>query len=77
MRAWWWAREPVGEVEHDAREEARLGNTQQETHDGETVRADTSAVMPAKMPQVIMMRAIHMRAPTFSMTMLLGTSKMK
>ena len=29
------------------------------------------------MPQVIMMRAIHSRAPTFSMITLLGTSKMK
>ena len=28
-------------------------------------------------PQVIIMRAIHRRAPTFSMMMLLGTSKMK
>ena len=37
----------------------------------------TSAVRPAKMPQVIMMRAIHSRAPTFSMITLLGTSKMK
>ena len=37
----------------------------------------TSAVRPAKIPQVIMIRAIHMRAPIFSRTMLLGTSKMK
>ena len=37
----------------------------------------TRAVMPARMPQEIMMRAIHIRAPTFSMTRLLGTSKMK
>jgi hypothetical protein len=37
----------------------------------------TVAVIPAGMPQVIMMRAIHNRAPTFSMTRLLGTSKMK
>ena len=37
----------------------------------------TTAVRAAKMPQVIMMRAIQMRAPIFSSTMLLGTSKMK
>ena len=37
----------------------------------------TNAVAPAKMPQVIMMRAIQIRAPTFSMITLLGTSKMK
>jgi len=37
----------------------------------------TVAVMPASIPQVIMMRAIHSRAPTFSMIRLLGTSKMK
>ena len=37
----------------------------------------TSAVTPAKIPHVIMMRAIHSRAPTFSMMTLLGTSKMK
>ena len=37
----------------------------------------TKAVAPAKMPQVIMMRAIHSRAPTFSRMMLLGTSKRK
>ena len=35
------------------------------------------AVMPERMPQVIMIRAIHSRAPTFSMMMLLGTSKTK
>ena len=35
------------------------------------------AVMPASIPAVIMMRAIHSRAPTFSMIRLLGTSKMK
>ena len=32
------------------------------------------AVAPERIPQVIMMRAIQMRAPTFSMIMLLGTS---
>ncbi len=37
----------------------------------------TKAMTPAKMPHVIMMRAIHIRAPTFSMMTLLGTSKMK
>jgi len=37
----------------------------------------TKAVAPAKRPQAIMMRAIHSRAPTFSMIRLLGTSKMK
>ena len=37
----------------------------------------TKAVAPAKMPQVIMMRAIHSRAPTFSMITLLGTSNRK
>ena len=37
----------------------------------------TKAVAPAKMPQVIMMRAIHIRAPTFSMITLLGTSNRK
>ena len=37
----------------------------------------TNAVRPAKMPQVIMIRAIQMRAPIFSRTTLLGTSKMK
>ena len=35
------------------------------------------AVAAASRPQVIMIRAIHSRAPTFSMMMLLGTSKMK
>ena len=37
----------------------------------------TVAVMPARIPQVIIMRAIHNRAPTFSMIRLLGTSKIK
>ena len=37
----------------------------------------TVAVRPARMPQVIMMRAIHSLAPTFSMITLLGTSNMK
>jgi hypothetical protein len=37
----------------------------------------TKAVAVAKMPQVIMMRAIQMRAPTFSMMMLEGTSNRK
>ena len=32
-------REPVGEVEHDAGEEAGLGDAQQEAHDGEARRA--------------------------------------
>ena len=36
-----------------------------------------NAVAPEISPQLIMMRAIHSRAPTFSMTMLLGTSKMQ
>ena len=30
--------------------------------------------MPEMMPQLIMIRAIHSRAPTFSRMMLLGTS---
>ncbi len=37
----------------------------------------TRAVNPARMPHVIIMRAIQIRAPTFSMITLLGTSKMK
>jgi len=37
----------------------------------------TSAVQAERIPQVIMMRAIHSRAPTFSRITLLGTSKMK
>ena len=37
----------------------------------------TKAVAAAKMPQVIMMRAIQMRAPTFSRMTLLGTSNRK
>ena len=37
----------------------------------------TNAVAAAKIPQVIMMRAIQMRAPTFSMITLLGTSNRK
>jgi len=32
------------------------------------------AVQPEMIPHVIMMRAIQMRAPTFSRMMLLGTS---
>jgi len=36
-----------------------------------------SAVAPESSPQVTMMRAIHSRAPTFSMMMLLGTSNRK
>jgi len=35
----------------------------------------TVAVIMARMPQEIMMRAIHKRAPTFSMIKLLGSSK--
>jgi hypothetical protein len=34
----------------------------------------TNAVAPENSPHVIMMRAIQMRAPTFSSTRLLGTS---
>jgi hypothetical protein len=34
----------------------------------------TKAVAPENNPQVIMMRAIQMRAPTFSSTRLLGIS---
>ncbi len=41
------------------------------------VVSKTKAMAPAKMPHVIMMRAIQIRAPTFSMMTLLGTSKMK
>ena len=37
----------------------------------------TKAVAVAKMPQVIMIRAIQMRAPTFSMITLDGTSNRK
>ena len=37
----------------------------------------TTAISPATIPQVTMMRAIHRRAPTFSSMMLLGTSKRK
>ena len=33
-----------------------------------------NAVAPETMPHVTMMRAIHIRAPTFSRMMLLGTS---
>ena len=33
-----------------------------------------TAIRPEMMPQVIMMRAIQSLAPTFSRTMLLGTS---
>ena len=38
------------------------------------VGVDTNAVPADSSPHVIMMRAIHSRAPTRSMTMLLGTS---
>jgi hypothetical protein len=41
------------------------------------VRPVTMAVNPARMPQVIMIRAIHILAPIFCRTTLLGTSKMK
>jgi hypothetical protein len=37
----------------------------------------TTAVRPARIPQLIMIRAIHTLAPTFCMITLLGTSKMK
>jgi len=37
----------------------------------------TAAVRPARIPHVIMIRAIHILAPTFSRITLLGTSKRK
>ncbi len=37
----------------------------------------TKAVAPAMTPQLIMMRAIQIRAPTFSRMTLLGTSNRK
>ena len=70
-------REPIGEIEHEAREEPGLGDTEQEADDAEAGRPGNQSGQTARMPQVIMMRAIHSRAPTFSMITLLGTSKMK
>ena len=37
----------------------------------------TKAVAPARIPQVIVIRAIQIRAPIFYRITLLGTSKMK
>ena len=70
------ARKPIGEIQYDPREEPGLGHTQESTA-AKLVDPVTKAVAPAKRPQAIMMRAIHSRAPTFSMIRLLGISKMK
>ena len=67
-------REPVGQVQDDAGEEAGLGHAEQEPqHDQHgRVRRERHAV--ATMPQVTRMRAIQRRAPKRCSARLLGTS---
>ena len=50
-------------------------SAEQEADDRKLFGPTTKAVAPETSPQVIMMRAIHSRAPTLSRTTLLGTSK--
>jgi len=54
-----------------------LGDAQQEAHDREARRTRDHRGRPARIPQLIMIRAIHILAPTFSRITLLGTSKIK
>ena len=69
------ARKPLAEVVDDARQEARFGDAEQEAHDVEAPARRCTNIMPAEMsPQVIMMRAIHRRAPKRTSSRLLGIS---
>ena len=66
--------EPIGEEQHHAGEQPGLGDAEQKAHEQEALGADAEGGGAGGRPQVTMMRAIHSRAPTFSNTMLLGTS---
>ena len=67
-------RVPVAEVIDDAGQEAGLRDAEQEPQHVEAVGPDTNIIATDKMPHVIMMRAIHSRAPTRTRIRLLGTS---
>ncbi len=69
--------EPVGEVEDEAGEEAGFGHAQQEAHDAEAHGSGDQRGGRGEDAQVTMMRAIQMRAPTFSMITFEGTSNRK
>ena len=69
---------PVGEIKNDPGKEAGFGNTEYEfAMHTKLVSSQINAWPIDRMPQVIMMRAIQMRAPVFSRIRLLGTSKRK
>jgi len=61
----------VGEIQDQAGEKSGSPD-QQERSTAKLVVPVTNAVAAASSPQEIMIRAIHSRAPTFSMMMLLG-----
>ena len=71
------AGKPVGEVQQQAPERIGLGSAQQEADDGEGHRTRDQGGQLVMIPQLIMIRAIHSLAPTFSRITLLGTSNMK
>ena len=69
---------PVGEIENHAGKESCFGRAQQKPHEIERARTrDQAPCAPASTPHVIMIRAIHRRAPNFSSSRLLGTSNRK
>ena len=76
MRARLLTREPIGEIENDAGEEAGLGDAKRKAQARRSsFRPATKPMAVATRPQLIMMRAIQMRAPNLASARLLGTSK--
>ena len=67
--------DPVGEVEDHAGKEAGLREAKGQAQNVKRLAPRTKTMQVEMMPQVIMMRAIQSRGPTFSMMRLLGTSK--
>ena len=72
-----FGRKPVGEIQDHARKESGLRGSEQKANDQKAGGPVTSAVRPEMMPQVIMIRAIQIRAPIFSRIRLLGISNRK
>jgi len=70
-------REPIGEIEDHAGEEARFGKSEQKTQDEKADRPADEGKRARNQAQVTIMRAIQRRAPTRSRIKLLGTSGMK
>ena len=67
-------REPVCHVENGAREEPGLRRAKKESDNRKGSIASGNSIMFATMPHVIMIRAIHFRAPNLCRARLLGNS---